>query len=147
VAPIRVATGEHVHNRVVFKQLLAAGAIDVCQIDATRVGGVNENLAILLLAAHHGVPVVPHAGGVGLCEVVQHLAMFDYVALGRPMEGRWIEYVDHLHEHFEVPVDVRRARYLPPSAPGTGARLLDRSLDEHVYPHGPVWAESEGSRP
>jgi L-fuconate dehydratase len=146
VAPIRVATGEHVHNRVVFKQLLAAGAIDVCQIDATRVGGVNENLAILLLAAHHGVPVVPHAGGVGLCEVVQHLAMFDYVALGSPMEGRWIEYVDHLHEHFEEPVRLRRARYLPPTAPGTGARILDRSLDAHVYPHGPVWAESEGAR-
>lgn len=141
VAPVRVATGEHVQNRVVFKQLLSAGAIDVCQIDATRVGGVNENIAILLLAAHHGVPVAPHAGGVGLCELVQHLAMFDYVGLGRPLEGRWIEYVDHLHEHFEDPVRMRGARYLAPDSPGTGARMHAASLEAHTYPGGAVWAE------
>lgn len=141
VRPVRVATGEHVHNRVMFKQLLAAGAIDVCQIDATRVGGVNENLAILLLAAHHGVPVIPHAGGVGLCELVQHLAMFDYVGLGNPMEGRWIEYVDHLHEHFTVPTRVRDARYQAPELPGTGARMYATSLADHTYPDGRVWAK------
>jgi len=139
VAPVRVATGEHVHNRVMFKQLLAAGAIDVCQIDATRVAGVNENLAVLLLAAHHGIPVVPHAGGVGLCELVQHLAMFDHVGLGVPMEGRWVEYVDHLHEHFEVPTRVRQARYLPPLEPGTGARMHDASLERHTFPTGAAW--------
>ena len=141
VAPVRVATGEHVHNRVMFKQLLAAGAIDVCQIDATRVGGVNENLAILLLAAQHGVPVTPHAGGVGLCELVQHLAMFDFVALGSPMEGRWIEYVDHLHEHFTVPTSVRGARYRAPTEPGTGACMLPQSLADHTFPSGPVWRD------
>jgi L-fuconate dehydratase len=141
VAPVKVATGEHVHNRVMFKQLLAAGAMDVCQIDATRVGGVNENVAILLLAALHGVPVTPHAGGVGLCEAVQHLAMFDFVALGSPMEGRWIEYVDHLHEHFEVPTRVVGARYLPPSEPGTCARILPQSLADHAFPDGRVWQE------
>ena len=140
LAPIRVATGEHVHNRVMFKQLLAAGAIDVCQIDATRVAGVNENVAILLLAAAHDVPVAPHAGGVGLCELVQHLAMFDHVGLGRPMEGRWIEYVDHLHEHFETPVRMSGPRYLPPTEPGTGAAILPASLEAHTYPSGSVWA-------
>lgn len=141
VAPVRVATGEHVHNRVMFKQLLAAGAIDDCQIDATRVGGVNENVAVLLLAAAHGVPVSPHAGGVGLSELVQHLAMFDYVGLGRPREGRWIEYVDHLHEHFEDPVRLRGARYLAPTAPGTSARINAAPLEAHSYPNGTVWLE------
>jgi L-fuconate dehydratase len=141
VAPVQVATGEHVHNRVMFKQLLSAGAIDVCQIDATRVGGVNENIAILLLAAQHGVPVSPHAGGVGLCELVQHLAMFDHVALGTPLTGRWIEFVDHLHEHFVVPTDVRAARYFPPEQPGTGARMHRRSLEDHTFPDGPAWRQ------
>jgi L-fuconate dehydratase len=100
VAPVRIATGEHVANRVIFKQLLSSGAISVCQIDACRVAGVNENVAVLLLAAKCGVPVCPHAGGVGLCEVVQHLAMFDFVAVSGSLQGRWIEYVDHLHQHF-----------------------------------------------
>ena len=109
LSPIRVATGEHVQNRVIFKQLLQAEAIDVVQIDACRVGGVNENLAILLLAAKFGVPVCPHAGGVGLCEMVQHLAMFDFVAVSGTFEGRWIEYIDHLHEHFTAPVRVEGA--------------------------------------
>ena len=128
VAPVRVATGEHVANRVVFKQLLAAGAISVCQIDACRVAGVNENLAVLLIAAKYGVPVCPHAGGVGLCELVQHLAMFDFVALGGSLEGRWIEYVDHLHEHFVEPVRIEYGRYVAPSAPGSGAELREETL-------------------
>jgi L-fuconate dehydratase len=142
LSPIRVATGEHVQNRVIFKQLLQAEAIDVVQIDACRVGGVNENLAILLLAAKFGVPVCPHAGGVGLCEMVQHLAMFDFVAVSGTFEGRWIEYIDHLHEHFTAPVRVEGGRYRAPSAPGGGAQLHDTSIVEHRFPDGPVWVDS-----
>jgi L-fuconate dehydratase len=123
VSPVPLATGEHVANRVIFKQLLSTGAISVCQIDACRVAGVNENIAVLLLAAKFGVPVCPHAGGVGLCELVQHLAMFDFVAVSGSLEGRWIEYVDHLHEHFVEPVRVQRGNYLAPLAPGSGAEL------------------------
>jgi L-fuconate dehydratase len=118
IAPIRVATGEHVQNRVIFKQLFQAQAIDVCQLDACRVGGVNEALAIMLLAAKFGVPICPHAGGVGLCEYVQHLAMFDYVAVSGSRDGRVIEWVDHLHEHFRDPAVVVGGRYLAPTAPG-----------------------------
>ena len=137
--PVRVATGEHVANRVVFKQLLQAGAVDFVQIDAARVAGVNENLAILLLAAKFGVPVCPHAGGVGLCELVQHLAMFDFVAVSGTREGRAIEYVDHLHEHFADPVVIVSGRYAAPAAPGFSARMLPESIAEHRYPDGPVW--------
>src|SRR4029434_8335795 len=115
---IKVATGEHGMNRVLFKQLLQAEAIDFCQIDSCRVGGVNETLAIILMAAKFGVPVCPHAGGVGLCEYVQHLSMWDYVACSAKMENRVIEYVDHLHEHFVHPVRIERARYMPPAEPG-----------------------------
>jgi L-fuconate dehydratase len=139
VRPVRVATGEHIQNRIVFKQLLQAEAIDVVQIDACRVGGVNENLAILLLAAHFGVPVCPHAGGVGLCEMVQHLAMFDFVAVTGSHDDRFIEYVDHLHEHFVDPVVVERGRYRAPTAPGCGARMLDASIAEFRFPDGPAW--------
>ena len=114
VAPIRVATGEHCANRVLFKQLLQAGAIGVCQIDSCRLGGVNENLAVMLMAAKFGVPVCPHAGGVGLCEHVQHLSMFDYIAISGTMQDRVIEFVDHLHEHFVDPVVIRRGHYMPP---------------------------------
>jgi L-fuconate dehydratase len=142
IAPLRVATGEQVQNRIVFKQMLQAGALDVLQIDATRVGGVNENLAILLLAAKFGVPVCPHAGGVGLCEVVQHLAMFDAVAVAGTIDGRWLEYVDHLHEHFETPVDVHDGAYHVPSAPGSGARMRPDSIDDHTYPTGTVWKDA-----
>ena len=142
VHPIRVATGEHVQNRVIFKQLLQAEAIDVVQIDACRVGGVNENLAILLLAAKFGVPVCPHAGGVGLCEMVQHLAMFDFVAVSGTTEHRWIEYVDHLHEHFIEPVVVQHGRYRAPHSPGGGARMLETSIARFRYPDGPAWATS-----
>ncbi|HEV7898486.1 MAG TPA: L-fuconate dehydratase [Planosporangium sp.] len=143
LTPIRVATGEHVQNRVVFKQLLQAGAIDVLQIDAARVGGVNENIAILLLATKFGVPVCPHAGGVGLCELVQHLAMFDFVAVSGALDGRVIEYVDHLHEHFVDPVVVRGGRYRPPAAPGFSAQLKLQTLYRFRYPDGPEWTTNE----
>jgi len=133
IAPIRVATGEHVQNRIVFKQLLQAGGMDVMQIDASRVGGVNENIANLLLAVKFGVPVCPHAGGVGLCEAVQHLSMFDYVALSGTMEGRMIEYVDHLHEHFVTPVVIERGRYVTPTAPGAGTEMLAASVDDYTW--------------
>jgi L-fuconate dehydratase len=142
VAPVRVATGEHVANRVMFKQLLASGAIGVCQIDACRVAGVNENIAILLLAAKFGVPVCPHAGGVGLSEVVQHLSMFDYLAVSGSTEGRWTEYVDHLHEHFAVPARVERGRYIAPAAPGSGAEMLAGSVSTYRFPDGPAWREA-----
>ncbi|GAA2570664.1 L-fuconate dehydratase [Streptomyces roseoviolaceus] len=140
VAPVKVATGEHVHNRIVFKQLLQAGSLDVVQIDAARVGGVPENLAILLLAAKFGVPVCPHAGGVGLCELVQHLSMFDYVALSGTTEDRVIEYVDHLHDHFLDPVVIRQAHYTAPTAPGFSAAMRPESLARFTYPGGEFWA-------
>jgi L-fuconate dehydratase len=140
VQPILVATGEHAQNRVLVKQFLQAGAIDVLQIDACRVGGVNENVANLLLAAKFGVPVCPHAGGVGLCELVQHLAMFDFVAVSGSQERRRIEYVDHLHEHFADPVMIRNGRYLAPGRPGFSAEMRPESLAQHRYPDGPVWA-------
>jgi L-fuconate dehydratase len=139
VAPIRVATGEHVHNRVMFKQLLQAEAIRVCQIDACRLGGVNEVLAVLLMAAEFGVPVCPHAGGVGLCELVQHLAVIDYVCVSGSLDGRMIEYVDHLHEHFIDPVVIRNARYVVPSRPGYSAEILGSSLARYRFPDGDEW--------
>ena len=141
IAPIGVATGEHCQNRIVFKQLLQAGAIDYCQIDACRLGGVNEAVAVLLLAAKFGVPVCPHAGGVGLCELVQHLAAFDYVAVGASWEDRVVEYVDHLHEHFVDPCVVREGRYVAPAAPGYSSEMHAESRERHAYPYGPVWAE------
>jgi L-fuconate dehydratase len=140
VAPILVATGEHVHNRVMFKQLFQADAIGVCQIDACRLGGVNEVVAVLLLAAKFGVPVCPHAGGVGLCELVQHLAVFDYIAVSGELDGRMIEYVDHLHEHFVSPVIMRGGHYVLPSVPGYGAEMWPESLRRFSYPHGPEWS-------
>jgi L-fuconate dehydratase len=139
VAPIRVVTGEHAHNRVMFKQLLQAGAIAACQVDACRLAGVNEVVAVLLLAARFGVPVCPHAGGVGLCELVVHLSAFDYIAVSGSLEERMIEYVDHLHEHFVEPVRVVGGRYLLPRAPGYAA-MTRRALDEHRFPDGPVWS-------
>ncbi|MDB1089805.1 enolase C-terminal domain-like protein [Streptomyces sp. ACA25] len=139
VAPVKVATGEHAQNRILVKQLLQAGAVDVLQLDAARVGGVNENLTILLLAAEFGIPVCPHAGGVGLCELVQHLAMFDFLAVSGSTDNRVIEYVDHLHEHFIDPVTVRRGHYLPPSAPGFSAALRPETLARYAYPDGTFW--------
>ena len=140
VAPIRVATGEHVHNRVMFKQFLQAEALSVCQIDAARLGGVNEVLAVLLMAAEFGVPVCPHAGGVGLCELVQHLSVIDYVCVSGSLDGRVIEYVDHLHEHFVDPVVIRDARYVVPTRPGYSAEMLPESLARYRYPDGAEWA-------
>jgi L-fuconate dehydratase len=134
-----VATGEHVANRVIFKQLLQAQAIDVMQIDACRVAGVNENVANLLLAAKFGVPVCPHAGGVGLCEMVQHLSMFDYVALSGTTEDRQIEWIDHLHEHFTAPARVEQGRYVTPRSPGASAELKTESVKEFSYPDGAAW--------
>jgi L-fuconate dehydratase len=142
LAPIRVATGEHVHNRVMFKQFLQAEAIGFCQIDSCRLGGVNEVIAVLLLAAKFGVPVCPHAGGVGLCELVQHLSLFDYIAVSADLTDRVIEYVDHLHEHFVDPVTIRNARYLPPEAPGYSAEMKGDSLEQHRFPGGAAWIVS-----
>ena len=139
VAPIRVATGEHVHNRIMFKQFLAAEALTVCQIDACRLGGVNEVVAVLLLAAKFGVPVCPHAGGVGLCELVQHLSAFDYIAVSGRLDGRMIEYVDHLHEHFVDPVVIRDGRYRLPTKPGYSAEMQPESLATFRFPNGDAW--------
>jgi L-fuconate dehydratase len=139
VAPIGVATGEHCQNRVIFKQLFQANAISFCQIDACRLGGVNEVLAVLLMAAKFGVPVCPHAGGVGLCEIVQHLSIFDYLCVGASLDGRILEYVDHLHEHFVNPVVMRNGRYLPPTAPGLSTEMYPTSLDRFEFPNGAGW--------
>jgi len=139
IAPIGVATGEHCQNRIVFKQLMQANAIAFCQIDACRLGGVNEVIAVLLLAAKFGVPVCPHAGGVGLCEYVQHLSMFDYVCVSGSLENRIIEYVDHLHEHFLDPVVVRDGRYMPPTAPGYSITMRGESLRDYAFPGGAAW--------
>jgi L-fuconate dehydratase len=139
VAPIRVATGEVAANRVIFKQLLQAGAIQVCQVDACRVAGVNEVVSILLMAAKFGVPVCPHAGGVGLCEYVQHLAIFDYLRVGTRLDGRMVEYVDHLHEHFVDPVRVVGGRYQVPTAPGYSVTMKPSSIAEFSFPTGPAW--------
>ena len=143
VAPVRVATGEHVQNRVIFKQLLQLGAIDVCQLDCCRLGGVNEVLAVVLLAAKFGIPVCPHAGGVGLCEYAQHVSMFDYVAVGASLDDRVCEFVDHLHEHFVDPVRVARGRYLAPTAPGYSIEIKPESLAEFAFPDGASWWSEE----
>jgi L-fuconate dehydratase len=139
VAPIGVATGEHCQNRVIFKQLMQADAIRFCQIDACRLGGVNEVLAVLLMAAKFGVPVCPHAGGVGLCEYVQHLSIFDYLCVSASLKDRVIEYVDHLHEHFLDPVVIRDGRYMPPTAPGYSIEMYPASLARYAYPNGAAW--------
>jgi L-fuconate dehydratase len=139
VRPVKIATGEHVANRVMFKQLLQAGSIDIMQIDACRVAGVNENIANLLLAAKFGVPVCPHAGGVGLCEIVQHLSMFDYVALSGTTQDRRIEWIDHLHEHFAAPAVVVNGSYRPPETPGASTEIRPESLAEYSFPSGPAW--------
>lgn len=139
IAPVGVATGEQCQNRVVFKQLLQAEAIEFCQIDACRLGGVNEVIAVLLMAAKYDVPVCPHAGGVGLCEYVQHLSMFDYLCVSGSLDNRVIEYVDHLHEHFVDPVTIQNGRYMPPTAPGYSIAIRDESRRRFSYPNGPVW--------
>ena len=141
VAPVKVATGEHVQNRIMFKQLLQAGAIDILQLDSARVAGVNENLAILLLAAKFEIPVCPHAGGVGLSELVQHLSMFDYVALSGTVKDRVIEFADHLHEHFKAPARLSGGRYLLPTEPGFSAEIHPESIATYRYPDGTFWVE------
>jgi L-fuconate dehydratase len=140
IAPIGVATGEHVQNRIIFKQLMQAGAIKFCQLDACRLGGVNEVLAVLLMAAKFGVPVCPHAGGVGLCEYVQHISIFDYICVSASLENRILEYIDHLHEHFVDPVVIQNGRYMLPSKPGYSITMRPESLDEYEYPTGRAWA-------
>jgi L-fuconate dehydratase len=146
IRPVSVAVGEHVANRVIFKQLLQAQAIDIMQIDACRVAGVNENLANMLLAAKFGVPICPHAGGVGLCEVVQHLAMFDYVALSGTIEHRRIEWIDHLHEHFVTPAVVADGRYRAPHAPGASTEMYEDSLEAFSFPGGAAWLADNVAR-
>jgi L-fuconate dehydratase len=145
IAPTRVATGEHCHNAVMFKQLLQAGALGFCQLDACRLAGVNEAVAVLVLAAAFEVPVCPHAGGVGLCELVQHLSMFDYLAVSGSTQDRVIEYVDHLHEHFVHPVRMNGSRYTVPLAPGYSAALKPETLERFRYPDGPVWASARAA--
>lgn len=139
VAPIRVATGEHVQNRIIFKQLMQANAIGFCQIDACRLAGVNEALVVILLAEKFGIPVCPHAGGVGLCEYVQHLSLFDYIAVSASLEDRVIEYVDHLHEHFLNPVVIRNGCYMPPTAPGYSITMRPDVFSAYAFPSGSVW--------
>lgn len=139
IAPIQVATGEHCQNRVLFKQFLQAHAIGVLQIDSCRIGGVNEILSVLLMAAKFGIPVCPHAGGVGLCEYVQHLALFDYIAVSGSLENRLCEYADHLHEHFVNPLVMQHGHYMPPTAPGYSITMKPQSLAEFAFPSGAAW--------
>jgi L-fuconate dehydratase len=145
IAPIKVATGEHCQNRVIFKQLFQSGAIGFCQLDACRMGGLNEVLAVLLLAAKFGVPVCPHAGGVGLCEYVQHVSLFDYIAVSGSLDNRVLEYVEHLHEHFLDPVIIRDGCYVAPHQPGWSITMRPESIREFEYPSGPAWTtDGEG---
>uniref|UniRef100_A0A3Q3R7M9 Mitochondrial enolase superfamily member 1 n=1 Tax=Monopterus albus TaxID=43700 RepID=A0A3Q3R7M9_MONAL len=136
---IGVATGEQCHNRVMFKQFLQASALQFVQIDSCRLGSVNENLAVLLMAHKYQVPVCPHAGGVGLCELVQHLILFDYICVSANLHNRMCEYVNHLHEHFTSPVVIRDAHYLPPKDPGYSCEMVESSVKRHQYPEGEVW--------
>ena len=146
IAPIGVATGEQCQNRVIFKQLMQSNAIRFCQIDACRLGGVNEVLAVLLMAAKFGIPVCPHAGGVGLCEYVQHLSIFDYIAVSTSLENRIVEYVDHLHQHFVDPCVIRNGRYMPPLAPGYSITMKAESLEMYAYPDGAAWQGTSQQR-
>jgi L-fuconate dehydratase len=139
VAPIRIATGEHCHNRTMFKQLMQAGGLSVCQVDACRLGGVNEVLAVLLLAARFEIPVCPHAGGLGLSEYVQHLSLIDYIAVSGELRDRRIEFVDELHEHFVDPARIREGRYLAPRAPGYSIEMVPESIAEYSFPDGAAW--------
>ncbi|SFC44571.1 L-fuconate dehydratase [Flagellimonas taeanensis] len=143
IAPIKVATGEHCQNRVIFKQLMQAKSFEICQIDSCRVGGVNENLAIMLMAAKFQIPICPHAGGVGLCEYVQHLSIVDYISISGSMEGRVIEYVDHLHEHFLDPVTIKNGAYMPPLMSGYSIQMKKESLKDHTFPQGKVWSSHQ----
>jgi len=141
IAPIRVATGEHAHNRVMFKQFITSGAFDFCQIDTCRLGGINEALVVFLLAAKYKIPVCPHGGGVGLCEYVQHLSMFDFLSISGSIENRILEYVDHLHEHFIDPVKVNRGAYHLPEMAGCSIEMKKESLEDFEFPEGKEWKE------
>lgn len=141
IAPIGVATGEHCHNRVMFKQMFQAQALDFCQLDAARLGGLNEVLIVLLMAAKFEVPVCPHGGGVGLCEYVQNISLFDYIAVSGSLQNRVLEYVDHLHEHFLEPVVIRNGRYMPPKQPGYSIEMTPETLERYQYPNGAVWVD------
>lgn len=147
VRPVGVATGEHCHNRVMFKQMMQAGAIDFCQIDTGRLASVNEIVAVLLLAAKFEIPICPHAGGVGLCEMVQHISILDYVAISAQLDGRVAEYVDHLHEHFTDPCSVRDAAYVVPARPGYSTEMFASSVARYTFPDGEYWASSRSGRP
>jgi len=138
---IGVATGEQCQNRVIFKQLLQSEAISFCQIDSCRLGSINENLAVILMAKKFGIPVCPHAGGVGLCEYVQHLAIFDYVCVSASLEGRICEYVDHLHEHFETPCIIKNGRYMVPTEIGYSIDIKPQSLIDYEFPQSKIWQE------
>ena len=139
VSPIKVATGEHCQNRVMFKQFMESGAIDICQVDSCRMGGVNEVLSVMLMAAKFNIPVCPHAGGVGLCEYVQHLSMIDYICISGTLENRMTEYVDHLHEHFVTPVKIKNGNYMPPPEPGYSIQMKEKSLESYTFPTGEIW--------
>jgi L-fuconate dehydratase len=143
IAPIGVATGEHCHNRVMFKQMFQAQALDFCQLDAARLGGLNEVLVVVLMAAKFKVPVCPHGGGVGLCEYVQNIALFDYIAVSGSLQNRVLEYVDHLHEHFVEPVVIHSGHYMPPQRPGYSIEMKAETLERYRFPDGPVWAETK----
>lgn len=143
ISPVQVATGEHCHNRIMFKQFMAAGALDFCQIDSCRLGGVNEVLAVLLMANELNIPVCPHAGGVGLCEYVQHLSMIDFICISGTMQDRVIEYVDHLHEHFESPVIIKNAAYMAPMEAGYSITMKKESLETYEYPNGAYWSKEK----
>ena len=143
VAPIGVATGEHCHNKVMFKQFFQAEALDYCQLDAARLGGLNEVILVTLMAAKFGVPICPHGGGVGLCEYTQHISLFDYIVVSGSLEGRVLEYVDHLHEHFLDPVVIERGRFRVPEAPGYSITMHPESLARHRFPEGAAWQEED----
>lgn len=142
VSPIQLATGEQCQNRILFKQFIRSGGIQICQIDTCRLGGVNEVLAVLLLAAKFGLPVCPHAGGVGLPEYDQHLSIFDYIGVSGTLENRYIEYVEHLHENFLDPVTIKNGHYMPPTKPGFSIQMKPESLDKYEYPDGKAWQQS-----
>ncbi len=141
IYPVKVATGESCQNRIIFKQLMQAKAIDFCQLDSCRLGGVNEVLAVLLLAKQFNIPVCPHAGGVGLCEYVQHISIFDYIAVSAKLDDRILEYVDHLHEHFIDPVVIRNGKYQVPLSPGYSIEMKPENLDKYEFQKGEIWSK------
>ncbi|MEC5343307.1 enolase C-terminal domain-like protein [Brenneria populi] len=139
IAPIGVATGEHAHNRVMFKQMFQAGSLDFCQLDPARLGGLNEVLAVILMAAKYNIPVCPHGGGVGLCQYSQNIVLFDYIAVSASLDKRVLEYVDHLHENFLEPINIKRGHYMPPKMPGYGVTMKEASVAQFEYPKGTEW--------